>query len=235
MVCHSEDNARSPIIGTLNESPLHAGLKSLVAEPGDEFEQHLGNYVVDIKRGNTVIEIQTSNFAALRRKLEYLLDDHTVRVIHPIAHQKWIVNEINPAQPKRRRSPKTQGLEVIWGELVSIPTLLSHPRLSLEFVLTHQEEVRVNDPGTRKKWRVQERRLLEVLDRVVIQEPSDLLHFLPADLPAPFTTRDIGDLTGWGEDIGRQVAYCLRESGATKTISKQGNRLVYSVTENNSE
>lgn len=216
-----------PIIGTLNESPLHAGLKVLVAEPGDEFEQTLGNYVVDIRRDQQIIEIQTGNFSSIRQKLETLLQNYAVHVVHPIAHQRWIVNQLDPENPKRRRSPVTQGLEVAWAQMVSIPSLIAHPDFSLELVLTLQDEVRVKDRSTRKKWRVLERRLLEVIDRMLIQNPRDLVRLLPASLPETFTTQDISNHSGWSIDISQQAAYCLRHSGAAEQTGKRGNALVY--------
>ena len=46
------------MIGTLNEKPLHAGLKEWVARPGDAFEQPVDGYVIDIVRDDLLIEIQ---------------------------------------------------------------------------------------------------------------------------------------------------------------------------------
>ena len=46
-------------IGTLNEKPLHAALKDWCARPGDQFEVFVDGFVVDIVRGNLLIEIQT--------------------------------------------------------------------------------------------------------------------------------------------------------------------------------
>ena len=59
-------------IGTLNEGALHAQLKEWYRCPGDLLEQVAGGFVVDLVRGDLLVEIQTGGFAPLRRKLELI-------------------------------------------------------------------------------------------------------------------------------------------------------------------
>ena len=59
-------------VGTLNEKPLHAALKERLALPGDRFEVDVDGYVIDIVRGDCLIEIQTRNVSAIKRKLAAL-------------------------------------------------------------------------------------------------------------------------------------------------------------------
>ena len=68
-------------VGVLNEKPLHAALKAWYAQPGDEFEALVDGSVIDIVRGDLLVEIQTRNFSALKRKLEKLVVDHPVRLV----------------------------------------------------------------------------------------------------------------------------------------------------------
>jgi hypothetical protein len=70
-------------IGTLRETGLHADLKRWYAQPGDEFEIALDGFVIDIRRGQHLIEIQTRSFSSMRRKLLALAERHPVRVVHP--------------------------------------------------------------------------------------------------------------------------------------------------------
>jgi hypothetical protein len=65
-------------IGRLNEKSLHADLKQWLAQPGDQFEVAIDGFVIDIVRGDKLIEIQTRNFGAMKRKLTQLLDHHPV-------------------------------------------------------------------------------------------------------------------------------------------------------------
>ena len=78
-------------IGILNEKPLHAALKEWYARPGDQFEVSIDGYVVDIVRDALLIEIQTGNFSSIKRKVHALAALHPLRLVFPIAREKWIV------------------------------------------------------------------------------------------------------------------------------------------------
>src|SRR6185436_14499305 len=78
-------------IGLLNEKPLHASLKQWYAQPGDRFEVPVDGFVIDIVRDNVLLEIQTRHFGAIKSKLATLVSSHQVRLIYPIAQEKWIV------------------------------------------------------------------------------------------------------------------------------------------------
>jgi hypothetical protein len=219
-------------IGTLRETHLHSALKQWYAEPGDRFEVPIGRFVVDIVRGDQLIEIQTSGFSAMKPKLDALLDEHRVRIVHPIARDKWILRAPHDGRPSsRRKSPKSGDLHDVFGELVSFPWLLDHPNFSLEILLTQEEELKRFDGNTnwrRKGWAVVERRLLAVSDRVLIGQPADLMRLVPDELPEPFTTADLAASIGRPRRVAQQMAYCLRETGLVEVAGKLGNTILYS-------
>jgi hypothetical protein len=95
-------------IGTQNERSLHAELKQWHAQPGDQLEARVDGFVVDIVRDDLLIEIQTRNLAAIRRKLRTRLEHHSVRLVYPIAKEKWIVRKTGSGKKilGRRKSPK---------------------------------------------------------------------------------------------------------------------------------
>ena len=69
------------------------------------------------------MEIQTRNFSAMKRKLIKLTKTHAVRLVHPIAREKWIVklDKDGQTQLSRRKSPKKESIERLFDELVSFP------------------------------------------------------------------------------------------------------------------
>ena len=73
-----------PAIGTLNEGALHAQLKNWYQRPDDRIERVVDGFVVDLIRGDLLVEIQTGSFAPLRRKLELLTRQHPVRLVAPV-------------------------------------------------------------------------------------------------------------------------------------------------------
>ena len=76
----------------MNESSLHSAIKEWYSLPSDKFEVKIGQYVADIVRGDLIVEIQTMNFSAIRKKLENLVQKHKVRLVYPIAERKCIVH-----------------------------------------------------------------------------------------------------------------------------------------------
>jgi hypothetical protein len=217
-------------IGVLNEGPLHAALKSAYAAHGGEMEVSVDSFVADAVRGGVMYEIQTGSFSGLGRKLATLADIGPVVLVHPIAQTTTIVKEAAGAKPKRRKSPLHGEPIHIVNELVYIPQLLNHPNFSVEVVMTEEESVRQFDKAKRRGrggWRTVERRLLSLGDGQRLSAMEDLFEFLETDLPEPFTTRHLADALRQSLDIAQKMAYCLRHSGVTKIVGKQGNSLLY--------
>ena len=221
------------VIGTLREGPLHAELKRLYAEPDDMLEAPVDGYIVDILRDGLIIEIQTQSFSAIARKMRDLVSRHRVRLVHPVAQERWLVKlpRNGKGKPERRRSPKHCGFEDVFEELVSLPDLLDHRNFELEILTTREEEVRQFRGGRRawrrRGWVVVERRLLEILGRLLLRSASDLLQFLSSDLPDPFDTAQLATALGRPRWFAQKAAYCLRESGAVYRVGKVGNALIY--------
>lgn len=223
------------MIGTLNEQPLHAALKTWLAEPGDQFEVPLDGFVIDIVRpcpaGDLLIEIQTANFTALKRKLPQLLPDHRVRVVYPLPREKWIVKIDDAGEILgRRKSPRRGSVYDVFRELVHLPHLLNHPNLTLDVLLIQMNELRRFDGkrGWRRKgWIVDHRRLIDVVEQREFASAAAWGALLPADLPTPFSTSDLARAIERPRRLAQQMAYTLREIGAINAVDKRGNAILY--------
>lgn len=150
-------------IGLLNEKPLHASLKKWYAQPGDQFETVIDGFVIDIVRDDMLMEIQTGNLAAIKSKLTNLVRSHLIRLIYPIAQEKWIVKlaKDNRGRETRRKSPKRGRMEDLFWEMVSFPQLLSNRNFSLEVLMIREEEARRYEgkrKWRRRGWVIEERR-----------------------------------------------------------------------------
>ncbi len=223
----------SPGIGTLGEKSLHAHLKLWYAQPGDLSEVVVDGLVIDIVRGEMLVEIQTRNFSAMRRKLARLLPRHRLHLIHPIAQQKWIVRETGDGRfIQRRKSPKRGRIEDVFRELVRIPDFLTHPNLSLEVLFTQEEEIwRDDGKGSwrRKRWSIHDRRLLAVVDNAIFANPADYLSLLPASLPRPFSNRELATALDLRLNLAQKMTYTLRRAGLLEVVGKQGNTFLYEI------
>ena len=219
-------------VGLLNEKPLHAALKAWYAQPGDHFEANVDGSVIDIVRGELLVEIQTRGFSALKRKLEKLVVGHPVRLVFPIAIEKWVIrlSDDGAAQEGRRKSPKRGSVLELFRELVSFPHLISHPNFSLEVLLIQEEEVRQQGLARnwrRRGWGTVERRLVQVVERRVFAAPADLAALIPASLKEPFTSADLADAIHQPRWLAQKMTYCLRSAGAIAEAGKQGKATRY--------
>lgn len=218
-------------IGTLKEGSLHADLKAWYGRAPDQFEQPVDGYVVDIVRGERLIEIQTGNFTAIKQKLGRLLPHHPVHLLYPVAQEKWIVRETAVGLPlSRRKSPKHGQVVDVFAELVRIPHLLAHPHFSLGVLLTQQEEIWRDDgrgSWRRKRWSIADRRLLAVNEEVVFSQPADFLTLLPDDLPRPFTNKQLAQTMSIRPHLAQRLTYTLRHCGLLTAVGKDGGSHLY--------
>lgn len=218
------------MIGTLNEKSLHAALKQAIALDGDHFEVKVGRYVIDIVRGDELIEIQTGHFSPLKRKLRDLTETHRVRLVYPIAAHKTIVKVDGERVISRRKSPRKGDVYDLFAELVAIPELLIRPNFSLEILLIEVDEHRRYAGGRhwrKRGWVVDERHLVAIQERHHFTTPQQLSQLLPTKLPDPFTTADIAKQLGKTRRTAQQIAYCLRHMEQLQVAGKRGNAILY--------
>jgi hypothetical protein len=221
-----------PGIGLLNEKALHASLKQWYARPGDRFEVAVSGYVIDIVRAELLIEIQTGSFSSIKSKLTNLVQSHQVRLVYPIVQEKWIVRPAtDDRRVVRRKSPKRGRLEDLFWELVSIPQLLPNSNFSLEVLMIRGEEARRYEgkrQWRRRGWRIEERRLMEVVDRRLFKDTADWRGLLPEGLES-FTATDLAKATDTGAVLAQKMAYCLRHARVIELIGRRGRANLYRV------
>ena len=216
----------------MSKQPLHTALKEWVAEPCDQLEVPLGSYRIDIVRGDLLIEIQTRNFSALKHKLWHLIPDHRLRLVYPIAQEKWIIKKAGRGEKlsKRRKSPKRGRIEDLFHELVSFPELVLQPNFSLEVLLIQEEEKRRHDARRawrRRGWVTEERRLLHVVGRHLFAGPDDYAALLPDDLEEPFTTAGLAQALGRPRSLAQKMAYCLRRMDIIADVGRRDRSVLY--------
>ena len=223
----------SPLIGVLQESSLHATIKRMISRPGDRLEERVGTHVIDIVRGESLIEVQTGSFAKLRPKLTALLEEHPITVIYPVAAEKWLVYvDQNRAELSRRRSPRRGRLTDVVRELSAIASFARHRNLAVTVLLTRLEELR-HDDG-RGSWRrrgvsIVDRRLIEVLRSVTFSCSEDYLSLLPPALPMPFTNSELAAAGKIPRNHAQGITYCLRKMELLSITGKKGRELLFEL------
>jgi hypothetical protein len=227
-------------IGTLRENSLHAALKQLLSGEGDRNEVLLEGYYIDILKANgDLVEIQTRGFSNMKEKLRRLIDQYHIRIVYPIPAEKWIIHLENDLSTpiSRRKSPRKGRLEDIFYELTSFPALLHHSNLTIEILMTRQEELlcRAEAPGgstrktswRRRGWQVYDRKLIDILGRWEINQPADFLGIFPAGLAFPFTTKEASAALHLSMPLAQRMIYCLRQMQVLQPAGKRSRSILY--------
>jgi hypothetical protein len=218
---------------SVTEQTLHEQLKELYARETGEIESTLGDYRVDVVRGDLLIEIQTRSFSSIRDKLRDLVNNHKVRLVHPIAQQKWVIRiDESGNQVSRRKSPKQGRVEYIFNELVYLPRLLLNQNFELEVALVDLEEYWIDDgkgSWRRRRWSIHDKRMIELKERRLFRTPSDFIALLPDSLSTLFTSTMLADETGLSKRLAQKMLYCLTKMEAVNRDGKMGRAYLYRI------
>lgn len=242
-MANRDPTVRSNGIGTLREGPLHAQLKEWYRTPGDKVEVPVDGFIIDLVRKDLLIEIQTQNFSALRKKLIHLIPIHKVLLVYPIISDKWIVYQhCSCSRISRRVSPKHCTYYSVFNELVYIPKLISRPNLSIACIIIQIEEVRekyenikenvrggrIRKGGQRREgWKLIQKKLITVISQRTFHNPNDFLTLLPEDIYVPFSNYDLSKKLNQSIGLTRKMTYCLRKMGVLRVVGKKGNLLLF--------
>lgn len=205
------------------ETTLHRQLKEHYAGDASCREVRIDNFRIDAVADGKLIEIQSAPLGAIRDKVRRLLTRHDVLVVKPLAARKTLVKlkSAGGAVASTRRSPRRETVYYMFLELVHFVPVFPHPRLTLDVLLTEQEEHRVPARQRRrrsKNYRVLDRRLVHVVESRRFDTAGDLAKLLPEDLPASFTTLDLAEQLNVPRWLAQKMAYCLRRIEAIEDV-----------------
>jgi hypothetical protein len=217
----------------MKETSLHAAIKEKYVQPGDQVEKWLAGYIVDLLRGDLVIEIQTGNFINLKAKLANLLPFYQVRIVYPVPVERYIVRIDNKTGEliSKRKSPKKTGDEDLFRELIYIVPFLTHENLSYDILNVKDEVIYLNDgkgSWRRNRWSIVDRKLIEIEKIIPLSNSFDLIRYLPTNIPDLFTTRDVWLATRLPMSLTRKMLYCFYQMGKLKRAGKSGKFWLYS-------
>lgn len=221
-------------IGSLAEKSQHAVLKNYYCPNPSCQEINLGRFVADISDEDGITEIQTSGFGKMRNKLAFFLKNYPVRIVYPVAVQKWIcwVDPETGEVGSRRRSPKKNAELSLFRELYSILDLLWPSNLSITLALLECEEYRLLDgwgAGGKRGSNRAEMVPLHLLGEVLLQKPQDLMQLLPEGLPPVFTSSDMRSLTRLSPRQTSYLILVLHRLGLIERCGKDGRFYLYQL------
>lgn len=221
-------------IGTLQEKTLHKVVKNYLEEDLNNQEIKIGSYYVDILKNNEVIEIQTRQFNALRKKLEFLLEKYNVTICYPTFYTKtikWINKDTHKVEDVRK-SPKRGSIYDAFVELYKIKYLLKNPRLKLKILLIDIEEYRLLNGWSENKKRGSYRYdqiPLGLIEEIDINSLSDYLKFIPNGLSDKFTSKEYSKLIKLSLKRAQIALNVLRFLDIIEFSGKDGKLHLYSL------
>jgi hypothetical protein len=221
----------------MQETTLHADLKEIYRLEGGITETWVDGYLIDIVKPDLLIEVQTRNLGALKKKLEDLLDDYPLRLVYPIAQEKFIVlKSVDGKLIRRRLSPKKGRLEDLFYELVFIARWAKHPNFSFEVLLISEEEQRIQDgqgSWRRKGISIQDRRLNKIIGCHLFSRPTDYRLLLPSGLIDPFTNLQLANFLSIPYRLASKMTYTLSQIDILELDGKKGRSNCFKLTSHN--
>ncbi len=220
-------------IGTLGEKVLHAVLKSYY-EPDKSFHEIKAcGFVADIKREEEIIEIQTSSFDRLNKKLEKYLELYDVTVVFPIEYNKsivWIDPETGAVVARNKSNKKGTPIDFLY-EVSKIRRFINHKRLSFDLLFIDMDEYKLLDGyGRNRKNRCTKlyKMPLALHNIITVKSAEDIIKFLPPEITdGRFTFAEFERFTRIRDRRARYSLNALIEYGVVKAVDRSGKAIIY--------
>lgn len=236
------------MINTYNETSLHKKIKEIYATQfNGKTEQKINNYIYDvITEDNSIIEIQTSNISALKKKIEFCIkNDFKIKIVHPIIEEKYIeLYNKEGILISRRKSPKKENIYSILRKLTGIYNFLLNQNFTLEVIfvsivekrLQTKEKSQLKNKSRKylKNWIPIDKLLISVNSKRTLQSYYDYKTLLPLALKSPFTSqqlkkelqKEVNKTTG---NTYRILIWMLKKLEIISDIGKQGRNKLYQI------
>ncbi len=162
-------------------------------------EEKFGQFICDIITKEEIIEIQTSNISALKKKIEFCINEkRKIRIVHPVIEEKTIITlDFSEEVISKRKSPKKQGIYSVLKGLTGIYKYLTDSFFTLEIIFITAEEIHLQTKEpvqTQNKSRRhlrnyinKEKKLVSINKKITLSTKEDYLNLIPENTPDHFT------------------------------------------------
>lgn len=220
-------------IGTYKEKKLHIMMKKYF-EPDTEYHEIPTNgFIADIRKGDTITEIETSGFSGLKPKLEAYLGEFRVNLVYPMAAKRYI-SWIDPETYEisaRRTSPKKENAYDALFEMVRILPYVKNENLTILAPLLEVDEYRMLDGWSRDRKKGShryERVPTDLYDIIEFRTDDDFRRHIPDACGEDFTVNEFAKAAKLRISDARAVIKVLEARGVVRFLGKQGRAFHYS-------
>lgn len=227
-------NKPSDGIGVLREKKMHESIKHFLEPNHTYHEIRVGRFTADIVNEHGITEIQTRNFRAIKKKLDYFLESRNVKIVYPVSRNKtvyWIDPETGEST-NGRKSTKTGSAMDIFKELYWIKQYLKSERLTLSIIIVDSQDYRMQDgwgsSGKRGHTKLDHVpvKIVEIID---IESYEYLIKLLPEALPEEFTSAGLMKAAKISRKDAQMALNTLFELELVKRTGRKGNAYVYKI------
>ncbi len=226
------DQDKKESIGTKQERTLHQYLKYYFCENPLFHEQKLNGYIVDILKDNHIIEIQTSSFNTMRKKLETLLPNYQITIVYPIIMERTLYNFNDLGELESiRKSPKKEHPLKICKELYKINHLLNNKNLSFIGVILKINEQRIPYINRYKQKRMTRINQIpyELVEIINLKTAFDFKKLIP--FKEEFIAMDFKKKIKLSPRDTSSSLLALRNLDVIEIVRKDGKKYIYKIKE----
>ena len=227
-------------IGTLAEKSVHRVLKFYMEENESFHEQRLGDYIADIYNGEGIIEVQSRNFGALKRKVRAFRELASITLVCPLEKNRdiiWVDPDTGEIK-ERRRSNRHKSLYHIMDELIFIRQELKIPGIRILGLLLQVEDYRLLDGyGADQKKRATklDRVPVRLMGKMEFKQNQDYRVLVPKGLPEEFLSKDYAAAAGVNARTAGRALAVLTDLGIVERVGQRGRANLYRETKDGND
>ena len=119
----------------------------------------------------------------------------------------------------------------VFSELYKIRPFIAHPHFSLRLLLLEVTDYRITSGNPKDRGERFERMPSALLEDVTLNCLADYGMFVPKELPAPFTSKDLKAVAKISLSLAQLTLLVLTDLGVVKRVGKSGNAYLYEKTD----
>lgn len=231
-----EQSSNVNIFGTLGEKTMHKMIKYYL-EPDEKYhEVKIEGYIADIFRDNSIIEIQSAKFSAVKDKIKRYLENKELKVsfVYPVAavrHQCWIDKQTGEAS-KITRSQKFTDIYKFYEEIYFIKDFIDNENFNLKILLMEVLEYKYLDG-----WGKFKKNNATKIDKIPISYigeenfncKNDYLKFIPSKLreEGTFTSAELTKETDMKDKPMRSFIHVMKFAELITEVGRKNRYIRY--------
>lgn len=225
------------MINTYNESNLHNSLKNIFAQrTGGVTEYQSGSYICDIYSPEIIIEIQTANLSSLEKKTAFLIENHKIEIVFPVAEQTIIETWTEEGElVSTRKSPKKEDELSIFRQMTKLYKFVGNDNFSIRLVFVNQKQIRIKTEENiqlinksrrfKKNWYKKNKKLLSINKEIILQSKSDFAKLIKDRISLQiFCKKDIEQFAR--KDAGI-IIWVSKKMGIIEQAEIKGRKIYY--------